>query len=159
MESTFSLRPAVEDDLSKVIEIENQVHVAPWTLDHFKSELEKPYSQVLVMTDDDTDSIVAGYIVFWVMGEEAHILNVAVGLPHRSKGMARQMIQRAVSTALGKGCKKVILEVRKSNMAAIQLYQSANFTIVHVRKGAYSNGEDAYEMALFLDDEQAPVRF
>ncbi|MCM2323245.1 MAG: ribosomal protein S18-alanine N-acetyltransferase [Oligoflexia bacterium] len=159
MESTFSVRPAVHEDLPKIVEIERQAHIAPWTEEHFRAELDKPYSHVLVMTDDETDSVVAGYIVFWVMSDDSHILNVAVADPYRGKGMATGMMRKVVSLAAAKGSKKVVLEVRKSNMPAIQLYQSLNFTIIHVRKGVYSNGEDAYEMALVLDDAAENIHF
>jgi ribosomal protein S18 acetylase RimI-like enzyme len=49
--------------------------------------------------------------------------------------------------------------VRKSNQAAIQLYHSAQFVITHVRKGFYSNGEDAYHMSLALQGEGLDVSF
>jgi ribosomal protein S18 acetylase RimI-like enzyme len=42
--------------------------------------------------------------------------------------------------------------VRKSNASAIALYQGLGFVITHVRKGFYSDGEDAYQMARYLDE-------
>lgn len=148
----FSLRPVAEDDFSKIIAIENQVHLAPWNEKHFRAELEKPYSQILVMTDDETDEVIAGYIVFWLMFEECQILNVVVDLPFRGRGFARSLVRKAVSLASDQSIKKVFLDVRKSNLPAIQLYQSVGFTITQVRKGHYSNQEDGYEMTLELDD-------
>lgn len=152
----FSLRPATPDDLSAITEIERKVHVAPWTEEHFRSELAKPYSQVLLLTDDETDSKIAGYIVYWLMFDECQILNVVVDLPYRGLGFAKDMIRRAVAAAERKGAKKVELDVRKSNQPAVQLYQAMKFVIVHVRKGFYSNGEDAYQMTLFLDAKDHP---
>ncbi len=146
----FSLRPATEEDLSKIGKIERQAHLAPWTEENFRQELEKPFSHILVMTDDETDSMIAGYIVFWFMYEDCHILDLAVDLPYRGLGFARQMVRQAVTLAEKKGLYKIFLEVRKTNHAAIQLYQSLNFTITHVHKSFYSNGEDAYQMTLDL---------
>ncbi len=136
-----------------MLEIERKVHKAPWGEDELRAELAKPYCQFLVMTDDETDSVVLGYIVFWLMFDECTILNVAVDLPHRGMGLAKQMIQAVVKQAVRKDIRKILLEVRKSNHAAIQLYQGQNFVITHVRKGFYSDGEDAYQMALFLQDQ------
>ena len=147
----YSIRPATPDDLQQVFEIERRVHVAPWSLENFEAELKKPYAHFLVMTDDETDSTVTGYIVFWLMFNECQILNVAVDLPFRGLGLAKQMIRQTVGMALKKDIKKVLLEVRKSNLAAIQLYQRMHFVIIHVRKGFYSDGEDAYQMALYLE--------
>jgi [ribosomal protein S18]-alanine N-acetyltransferase len=148
----FSLRPATAEDLPKVLEIERRVHSAPWDEDHFQEELTKPYSQFLVFTDDETDETVAGYIVFWILFNECQILDVAVDLPFRRRGLAKEMVRKAVNFALKKDIRKVLLEVRKSNSAALHLYQSIGFVVTHVRKGFYSNGEDAYQMALFLED-------
>ena len=148
----------MEDDLSRVVEIENRVHAAPsgspWTRDHFASELGKNFSTCWVLTDDETDQIIAGYIVFWTL-ETAHLLNVVVDVPFRRKGFARKLVRLAVREAMRKNLKRMVLEVRKTNRPAIELYQSLRFGIHHIRKGAYSNGEDAYEMELFLDPDAA----
>jgi len=153
---SFSLRPATTEDLSAVLQIETQVYPNPWTEEHFRLELTKPYSHFLVFTDDETDSIVAGYVVAWVMFDECQILNIATGLNYRGLGLAKQMIQKVVSIVAKKEIKKVVLDVRKSNGAAIQLYQQMNFNITHVRKEFYSNGEDAYQMTLRLAGEILP---
>jgi ribosomal-protein-alanine N-acetyltransferase len=152
MEGSFSLRPATTDDLASILEIERKVHVSPWGEENFRFELSKPYSHFLVMTDDESDSHVAGYIVYWVLFDECQVLNVVVDLPFRGAGFAKRMIRQAAQTALQKGIKKLTLEVRKSNSPAIQLYQNLKFVITHVRRGFYSNGEDAYQMTLLLED-------
>lgn len=151
----FSPREASVDDLAELVRIESAVHVAPWSKAGFQGELDKPYSHTLVMTDEETDAIVGAYLVFWEMGEEIQILNVAVDLPYRGMGFALKLIRKVVDLGLKKGTKRVVLDVRKSNSAAIQLYQKLGFTIQMVRKGFYSNGEDAYGMILDLTVEKA----
>lgn len=159
----FSLRPATEDDLARIEAIERQVHVAPWSMEHFRAELIKPFSHFWVMTDDETDEIVAGYIVFWIMGEQAEILNVATSPSHRGQGFAKYLVRKAAGTALKDGAQRLVLDVRKSNQPAIGLYQGIGFSITQVRKAFYtSNGEDAYGMTLPLDerfDDAAGVDF
>ncbi len=150
----FSPRDASTDDLAELVRIESAVHVAPWSDAGFTGEFEKPYSHTWLMTDEETDQVIGGYIVFWVMGEEIQILNVAVDLPFRGIGLAQKLIRKVVDFGLRKGAKRVVLDVRKSNMAAIQLYQKLGFTIQTVRKGFYSNGEDAYGMLLDLTVEK-----
>lgn len=156
MEPARSLRPATLEDLPAVLEIERKAHLAPWGEENFKGELEKPYCQFWVLTDDETDEQIAGYIVFWVMFDEAQILNVVVDLPYRGLGYAQNMISRAIQVATKKEAKRLTLEVRKGNLPAIQLYQKMGFTIQQIRKQFYSNGDDAYFMVLSLtgDDIQ-----
>jgi ribosomal-protein-alanine N-acetyltransferase len=154
---SYSLRPATSDDIPAVLDVERRVHVAPWGDENFRFELTKPYSQFLVLTDDETDEKVAGYIIYWMLFEECQILNVVVDAPFRGLGMAKKMVRQAAQSAMQKGIKKVNLEVRKSNAAAIQLYQGQRFVITQVRRNFYSNGEDAYQMTLHLDEN--PVEF
>ncbi len=147
----FSLRPATLDDISEILKIEIQSQVRPWSEENFLAEFSKPYSYFFVLTDDESDSILAGFLVAWVMFDECQILNLVVGESFRRAGFASLMIRKCIQLASQKGIKKVVLEVRKSNFPAIQLYQSLRFVIFCVRKGFYSNGEDAYQMILSLD--------
>ncbi len=147
----LSLRPATADDLAELARIEKAVNPAPWTAEQFKAELEKPYSRVLLLTDDETDTQIAGYVVFWLMFDEAQILDIAVDFPFRGLGYGKKMIRQVVTDALRKDIRRVVLDVRKGNAAAIAVYQSMRFAIAQIRKGFYSNGEDAYTMVLDLD--------
>ena len=156
-EMAWSLRPATEDDVAKILEIENRAHKHPWTEENIRAELVKPYSQFLLFTDDEKDQDISGYIVFWFMFDECHILNVVVDLPYRGLGFAKRMIHRAVQLSGQKNIKKLLLDVRKTNLPAIQLYQRLNFVITHIRKGFYSDGEDAYQMAFYLEGD--PLQF
>src|SRR4051812_39151637 len=110
----FSIRPASADDVRPVATIEKAVHVAPWTEEGFAGELEKPYSQFWVLTDDETDTEIAGYIVFWLVNEECRILNVAVPLTYRGMGVGQDLVRAAVREAVSQGVKRAELEVRKS---------------------------------------------
>jgi ribosomal-protein-alanine N-acetyltransferase len=151
----FSPRPAAQADLKSLVEIEARAQVAPWSMEHFQKELEKPFSEILVLSDDETDEQIAGFVVFWIMGQDCQIMELAIDLPYRGMGYARQLLAHAVKKALRAECSRVILEVRRSNAAAIALYQGQKFTISHVRKGFYSNGEDAFVMELDLLDQAA----
>jgi ribosomal-protein-alanine N-acetyltransferase len=155
----LSMRPATEDDVAEILRIEQAVHAAPWTQENILAELAKPYAHFLIMTDDETDSKVASYICYWVMFEECHILNVAVDLPFRRLGLAKGLVRTAAREALRKNIRKVLLDVRKSNENAALLYQGLGFVITHIRKSFYSDGEDAYQMALYMDDESTVVDF
>lgn len=152
-ETTWSVRPLTEDDLPKVVAIEKRVQPGPapshWTRDHFASELTKSFSHAWVLTDDETDEEVAAYLVFWTL-ETVHVLNLGVDRAYQRRGYAKKLIRLAGREGIRRGIDRMTLEVRKSNLTALELYQSLGFTIRRVRKSAYSNGEDAYEMELSL---------
>ncbi|MGK5087193.1 ribosomal protein S18-alanine N-acetyltransferase [Bdellovibrionota bacterium FG-2] len=158
----WSLRPVVPEDFPQILEIENVSQAAPWTLAHFQAELAKPHGHFLVLTDDETDERVAGYIVFWTLLEDAQILTVAVAPDCRRHGFARLMMRQALNGALRQGCTQMLLDVRKSNKSAIALYDSLGFTVTRIIKDAYTRGgslnfvgkEDGYQMTLPLSGER-----
>ncbi|OFZ78631.1 MAG: ribosomal-protein-alanine N-acetyltransferase, partial [Bdellovibrionales bacterium RIFOXYD1_FULL_44_7] len=120
----------------------------------FKAELEKPYSRFLVLTDDETDKQILGYIVFWLLFDECQVLTLAVDPESRGRGYAKLLIRQAIKEAVKKDVRKITLEVRKSNLPAINLYQQFGFVVSRVLKSFYSNGEDAYLMTLDLEQNQ-----
>jgi ribosomal-protein-alanine N-acetyltransferase len=149
-----SLRPATAEDLDRIVSVEARVHPAPWTKEAFLTELEKPYSRTWVLTDDDTDTDVLGYVVFWALDDAVEVLNLAVDLPYRGLGFAKGIMQQVIREALRVKALRLILDVRKSNLPAVGLYQKSGLSIIQVRKGFYSNGEDAYHMALSLEGQR-----
>jgi ribosomal-protein-alanine N-acetyltransferase len=80
---------------------------------------------------------VAGYIIARPAANEGEILNLAVAAPHRGHGIARALVERAL-TRLGElGVATVYLEVRESNLAARTLYDRIGFREVGRRRGYY----------------------
>ncbi len=150
----FSMRPATAEDLPLILEIEHRCYPAPcvpWTEEAFRGEIEKPFCHFLLLTDDETDSIVAGYIVYWLLFDECHLLNVAVHPDCRGQQLGMSLVRNAINAAVKKEVKRVFLEVRKSNTGAIALYQKLGFFVDHIKSGFYENGEDCYFMVLYLD--------
>lgn len=154
IESTeFSVRPATDEDLSRVSEIERFAYLAPclpWSEAAFRAEIAKDFSHFHVLTDDETDSVIIGYIVYWLLHDECHILNVAIDPEWRGLGFAVRLVRTAINAAVKREFQRVFLEVRKSNVAAVALYQKLGFFIDHIKPHFYENGEDAYFMVLNL---------
>jgi ribosomal-protein-alanine N-acetyltransferase len=66
--------------------------------------------------------------------------------------MARALLEQAIEFSKHKEVRTILLEVRRSNLAAIQLYRSFGFSAVSLRPRYYAdNFEDAVEMNLLLD--------
>lgn len=91
------------------------------------------------------------YITFFILVDEIEIVNLAVHTDHRRKGLGQSLLKGLMARGGEMGCKRMVLEVRCSNMAARHLYARCGFTIVGRRKGYYPpNGEDALVMARSL---------
>jgi ribosomal-protein-alanine N-acetyltransferase len=92
------------------------------------------------------------FLLAWLVVDELHILSVATLPDFRRRGMARALLERAITFGRDKGARSILLEVRRSNAAAIQLYRSFGFWTAGVRPRYYAdNLEDAVEMTALLD--------
>jgi ribosomal-protein-alanine N-acetyltransferase len=126
----------------------------------FREELARPWARIWVArsvtvlgAEPSVDRRVVrpvGYLLLWHVVDEIHVLDVAVHPTHRRRGIARALMERLFAYAREQKVRLLLLEVRRSNVAAISLYRSLGFSIENERKRYYPNGEDALEMALRL---------
>lgn len=83
---------------------------------------------------------VAGFVVLRRLGPgEAEILNLAIALPSRRKGLARGLLLAVLPDFPG----RVFLEVRRSNRPARRLYELFGFRITGERPAYYSEPLEA----------------
>jgi [ribosomal protein S18]-alanine N-acetyltransferase len=120
-----------------------------------EEELSRPWARIWIARDETSDwARPVGFLVSWHVADEVHVLNIATALDVRRRGIATAMMREALRYAAGNRVRIVLLEVRRSNRAALRLYRQLGFTAMGVRPGYYSdNGEDAVEMVLGLDPE------
>jgi len=139
-----------KEDIDQVLAIEQASFSMPWSRNLFVSEFRSPLvSSLLVALADGPERTVIGYIVFWCVTDEMHILNLAVVPDLRRQGVARKLFLAALKRAGGKGAKRAFLEVRASNTAARKFYSDLGFTGTAVRRDYYDHPtEDAVVMTL-----------
>lgn len=154
---SYSPRPATLDDLDAILEIEKDVSQSGWKKEQFQSELSKHYSHFLVLSDDETDTQIIAFVVAHfgvVQSEQCEILNLAVRREFQKQGHGKRILRAAMNLALKANVQKFLLDVRKSNTVAIQMYQQIGFTICQIRRQFYANGEDAYTMQVDVRDPE-----
>jgi ribosomal-protein-alanine N-acetyltransferase len=118
-----------------------------------REEFGRPWSRVWAARLAEGAAPVA-FLVAWHVADELHVLNIATAPPSRRRGVARALMDHALAYAAAERVRIVLLEVRRSNRAAIKLYRGLGFTALGVRPGYYAdNDEDAIEMILALDPE------
>lgn len=133
-----------ESDIGEIMAIERASFPLPWLEQHFLDELHSVTA--FPLTAFDADGRVAGYICPMLVLDEGHILNVAVDPACRGMGVGRLLVQRVLDDCRAAGAAFVSLEVRVSNVAAINLYRQMGFAAMGERKRYYENGEDALMM-------------
>lgn len=140
----IDVAPATSADLDAIDEIERVSFPAPWPRATFAAELDRAWARVDVARE-------AGQIVafcnYWLVTTELHVLAIATVPRERGRGIARDLLAHVLARGVSAGCTLATLEVRRSNTAAIALYERAGFKTVHVRARYYhDDGEDALVM-------------
>ena len=111
-----------------------------------REELVRPWSRVRAARDEA--GALLGYMLFWHVVDELHLLNVAVAISSRRRGIGRALMGDLLAYARDHAVARILLEVRASNGPAVALYESLGFARFNVRAGYYADGEDAIEMSL-----------
>jgi ribosomal-protein-alanine N-acetyltransferase len=137
-----------EDDLDRVMDLENQIFASPWRRSFFRADIDRPAGMCIVAEDDEVG--VVGYAVAWGT-DEVHLANLAVVPEARRKGVGKQLLAAVIGYAGRAGAKSIYLEVRLSNTIARKFYAGYAFVPTYLRKGYYENGEDAVIMEKELE--------
>jgi ribosomal-protein-alanine N-acetyltransferase len=140
-------------DLEEVMVIERAAFLHPWSPELFRRELEHDWSTILVAVEPLTSASgkgserIVGFLIYWLVHDEVHILNVAVAPENRRKGIARMLMAETERRAHLANAALLTLEVRRSNQGALELYREFEYRAVGVRPNYYvDEGEDAIVM-------------
>lgn len=154
------LSPMQESDLNEVLALEQASFTEPWTRKMFLGELRGNAFAVNVVARAGeagygmglAAGTLLGYIMFWVVFEELHLMNLAVRPDARRRGLGTALARHALAVGAARGARTALLEVRASNLAAIALYEGLGFARKNVRKGYYDHPrEDAVIMTFFME--------
>lgn len=122
-------------DLERVILIEHEIFIFPWTLGNFRDSIQAGY-HCRVLTQKDNDSLM-GYGVLMMGVDEAHLLTLGIGHAFQKQGCGARLLDYFIELAGNQGAKFILLDVRVSNTNAARLYQHLGFEQIAVRKDYY----------------------
>ena len=120
---------------------------SPWSTAQFKEEF-SGIPTTRFMSVAEADNQIVGYcgVFLPAPGVEADVLTVAVLPDFRRQGIAREFMRQIEEWAKDRGASALMLEVEKSNSAAIGLYKSLGYLQISVRMDYYGPGQDAIVM-------------
>lgn len=146
--SDYRIVDAAENLLPQIEELEKLCFSMPWTIEMLRSQLPDEKHEFLAA---ERDGDVLGYVGMMYVLDEGYISNVAVSPSERRKGMGDALITELMERAQRHELSFVTLEVRASNVPAIELYKKHGFVHVGLRKNYYAlPKEDAILMTKFL---------
>ena len=143
------------EDLDEILKIEEEAFPRPWPGDYFLSEMNgENFGEVYV---DRIDGHVVSYGNIRYMFENCDLTRIGVRKDLRHRGYGRKMLKHLIRTAEEKGCEFMHLEVDVNNTEAVKLYEKNRFMTMRTRKNYYENGDDAYDMARGLINNDPKV--
>ena len=131
-------------DLHEIYEIEKSVFKNCWSEISLKNELEnKNFNLNLVCK---LNNKIIGYFFSKNVENEYHVLNFALKKNYQHRGYGKLFFNIIINEYILDG--SVFLEVKRSNLSAINFYKKFNFKETGFIKKYYSDGEDAIIMRL-----------
>lgn len=95
---------------------------------------------------------IIGYIAFSLVIDTIEIESIVIDKFHQKKGYGTTLLNFTINFAKENNVSKIFLEVRKSNINAIKLYEKLGFEFLNIRKKYYTDTlEDALIYVKNLD--------
>ena len=136
-----SIRRMQPEDVRAVTEILREAKQAVfWPESSLKEALGWQGALALV---SEAGGRVSGFLIGREAGDEAEILNLAVGQKSRRRGEGGALVKAAVDAFRVRGVSRVFLEVRESNPAGIAFYGKHGFSKLGRRERYYRDPNEA----------------
>lgn len=145
------LRKAQNSDLSSLCALEEELFLPqnyPLSRGSFAYHIKNSLLYVA-----EVDGALAGYILVLIKRKDAKLYSLGVGSSFRNRKISQELLLLALEELLALGFKRVLLEVRTDNEAAIALYKKMGFSELKKLKAFYRDGCDAYLMELRYADD------
>jgi ribosomal-protein-alanine N-acetyltransferase len=130
-----------DEDLDAVVALEAESFTNPWTKEMLDRELRhSDVARVYVLRREGQR--VAAFCHCWLIFDELHINTIAVDPARRRQGLATRLMHHIFADAAAAGALRATLEVRRSNVAALALYERLGFAVAGVRPRYYTHPEE-----------------
>lgn len=141
----LAVRRAKEQEIEEIARLEQEIFPDPWSLAAIRETWGQKQARILGAW---LDGQMAGYAIVYFAADESEIARIAVDEKFRRQGVAGALLDEMERVLVSKGIVRLMLDVRKSNAAALGFYLSRGFKEDGIRKNFYTNPiEDAILMS------------
>jgi len=155
LQMTFTLRRFKPSDLEQVMSI-NRICLPENYNSFFFMDLYERFPETFIVAEENGD--VVGYIMcrietgtpsFKLLGitRKGHVISIAVLPEHQREGIGQELMREAMEAMVNYRAKECYLEVRTTNVPAVNLYRKMGLEVARTLRSYYADGEDAYVMA------------
>lgn len=131
----IAIRPAAATDATLLAAVRNEAFDDYWAPDSLQRLIALPGALAYFAFAEQQP---VGCLLLTPSGDVAEVAFVSVLAPARRRGIARQLMTRAMADARKVGYRDILLEVADDNIAAIALYEQIGFVEIGVRRKYYS---------------------
>src|ERR1039458_1368334 len=132
-------------DMPEVLEIEQENFEYSWKQDDFVNCL-KHHSCVGMVAEHDGQ--VLSYMIYVLHSNRIHLLNLAVSKNYHRCGIGTQMIAKLVGKLSLQRRRKIVTEIRETNLDAQLFFRELGFKAIHILNNHYEETEeDAFVMS------------
>ncbi len=144
--SEIKIVTMTKDDIEDVVAIESEAYGKHhWAKSSFYDEMSNNLAKYYVAKTADNN--IVGYAGTWHIIDEGHLTTIAVKKEFLRNHIGESLIYKVIEDCYKNNIKYLTLEVRVSNIPAINLYEKYGFKSLGTRKGYYQdNNEDALIM-------------
>jgi [ribosomal protein S18]-alanine N-acetyltransferase len=151
-QSTIRLREMKQADMAAIMALEEKLFPEDaWTPEMFAAEFAQPPSRRLYLVAEAGNALIGYAGMMFTGGSQADVVTLAVAPARWGEGTGTALLMALVDEAEKRGCREVLLEVRKDNPRARRLYLRHGFDEIGIRRGYYQpSGVDAVIMRKVL---------
>lgn len=136
----IEITKATLDDLETIEQIESTLEHRNLSYNSLKNDLGNNNCYYIVAKKQNE---IVGYAGMELLVDHADITAVAVNKDYLKQGIATLLLNNIFSKCTELEINKIFLEVRVSNIPAINLYEKLGFKKISTRKNYYDNNENA----------------
>jgi ribosomal-protein-alanine N-acetyltransferase len=138
-----TVRMASTDDAAVLCALHATSFREGWSEADFQTWLSRPeaFATLAAPAAADREWEAVAFGLALAAGDDAELLTIATAAGSRRQGLGREIFAALDADARKRGLTRWVLEVARSNLAAIGLYKSSGFVEIAVRKAYYPQGE------------------
>lgn len=132
------IRPIELPDVAAILLIQAvSPEIAQWTPEDYVRAAQGEMSGWVAEEREGTEEFMCGFLIGRQVLKDLEILNFAVHPDRRRQGIGRKLLEKALEWGRSFEAENALLEVRASNLAALDFYEQQGFLAIGRRKRYY----------------------
>ncbi|MCD8209457.1 MAG: ribosomal protein S18-alanine N-acetyltransferase [Coprobacillus sp.] len=138
------IREMTNNDLDRVLEIENLCFLEPYKKESILYELnDNKYCKSYVIC---LNGLVVGFAFLYCLFDQASLVQIATHPDYQKQGMATLLMNEILDDCYAQKMSIITLEVRENNAIAHDFYLKSGFKDAVFKERYYTNGDNAFYM-------------